>query len=76
MQWLLIPGEQRRFDPGCLVFANTDHRSPLDAVGVVLADEGGKVRALLKHLTMNAGDIVYLRDGLTTISARLGQSVS
>jgi hypothetical protein len=43
---------------------------------VVPADEGGKVRALLKHLTMNAGDIVYLRDGLTTISARLGQSVS
>jgi len=76
VQWLLIPGEQRRFDPGCLVFANTDHRSPLDAVGVVLADEGGKVRALLKHLTMNAGDIVYLRDGLTTISARLGQPVS
>jgi sarcosine oxidase subunit alpha len=72
-QWTLIPTERRRFDPGCLVFANTDHRSPLDAVGVVLADEGGMLRALLGRMAMNAGETVYIRDGLTTISARLGQ---
>lgn len=74
-QWTLIPGEPRRFDPGCLVFANTDHRSPLDAVGVVLAGQGDEIRALLGHLGMSSGDIVYIRDGLTTLAARLGRPV-
>ncbi|AEQ50819.1 FAD-dependent oxidoreductase [Pelagibacterium halotolerans] len=72
-QWTLIPGERRRFDPGCLVFANTDHRSPLDAVGVVLAGHGGEIGALLRHMSMKSGDTVYIRDGLTTVPARLGK---
>lgn len=74
-QWTLVPGGPRRFEPGCLVFANTDHRSPLDAVGVVLAGQGGEIRALLGHRSMNSGDIVYIRDGLTTLAARLERPV-
>ncbi|WP_417580477.1 FAD-dependent oxidoreductase [Pelagibacterium sp.] len=71
MQWSLDQGQTRRLDPGCLVFANTDDRSPLEAVGVVLADDGGKLRALLRNMGMSAGDTVYIRDGLTTLAARL-----
>lgn len=73
MQWTLTPAEHRRFDPGCLVFANTDNRSPLEAIGVVLADERGKVRALLGPLGMSTGDTVFIRDGLTVLAARLEQ---
>lgn len=72
-QWSLALEQSRRFDPGCLIFANTDHRSPLDAVGVVLADEAGTIRALIAESRMGQGDTVYIRDGLTTVAARLGQ---
>ncbi|WP_421950874.1 FAD-dependent oxidoreductase [Pelagibacterium sp.] len=74
-QWFLNAGQQRHFDPGCLVFANTDHRSPLDAIGVVLADEGGKIRVLLAKMAMSAGDTVYIRDGLTVLAARLERAI-
>ena len=70
-QWTLSPSEARRFDPGCLIFANTDHHAPLDAIGVVLADQSGTVRALLNAQGMKRGDMVYVRDGMKAVPARL-----
>ena len=75
VQWLVIVGQPRHFDPGCLVFANTDHRSPLEAIGVVLADEGDRLRVLLANMAMTPGATVYIRDGLTVLAARLERTV-
>ena len=70
-QWTLSPGEARRFDPGCLIFANTDHHAPLDAIGVVLAGQSGEIHALLNAQGMKRGDMVYVRDGMKAVPARL-----
>ncbi|HWJ89254.1 MAG TPA: FAD-dependent oxidoreductase [Pelagibacterium sp.] len=70
-QWSLRPAEPRRFEPGCLIFANTDHRSPLDAVGVIVHGAPGSTRALMQRPGIRVGETVYIRDGLTTTSARL-----
>src|SRR5690606_34612090 len=72
-QWTLAPGEARRFDPGCLIFANTDHHAPLDAIGVVLADQSGTLRALLDAQGMKPGDVVYVRDGMNAVPVRLAE---
>lgn len=74
-QWTLAPGEARRFDPGCLIFANTDHHAPLDAIGVVLADQSGTLRALLDAQGMKPGDVVYVRDGMNAVPVRLAETL-
>lgn len=68
----LVSDAPRRFDPGCLVFANTDHLSPLDAIGVVLSGEPGAIRALIAEGRVGKGDTIYIRDGQKTIPARFG----
>lgn len=70
-EWVLALEQQRRFDPGCLIFANTDHRSPLDAIGLVLSGEAGAIRALIAEGRMKQGDTVYIRDGQAALGARL-----
>jgi sarcosine oxidase subunit alpha len=70
-EWVLALDQQRRFDPGCPIFANTDHRSPLDAIGLVLSGEAGAIRALIAEGRMQQGDTVYIRDGQAALGARL-----
>lgn len=75
VQKTLVSDEQRRFDPGCLVFANTDHYSPLDAVGVILSGEPGALRALVAEGRISDDGTVYIRDGQKTIPARFDRSL-
>lgn len=74
-QWALHPDHPRRFEPGCLIFTNTDHRSPLQAIGVVLSGENGSVTALLAPNRLSMGETVYIRDGSAVVPARLDRAL-
>ncbi|WP_158541504.1 FAD-dependent oxidoreductase [Pelagibacterium lacus] len=72
-RWRLAAETSRRFTPGCLVFVNTDARSPLAAVGVVLAHTPAGIEALVTGEGFGAGDTLYIRDGHVAVSARLAE---
>jgi len=72
--WSLSTGSGRIFDPGCLVFANSDDRSPLSAVGVIVRqDTTERPLALMAHTGLGEGDTIFVRDGLVSVPAWLGE---
>lgn len=73
--WQLVAETGRVFDPGCLLFPNTDETDPLAAIGVILGETNGTLRALLAHRGIGSGDAIYVRDGLTCTAIRLDQKV-
>ncbi|SDG36493.1 FAD-dependent oxidoreductase [Pelagibacterium luteolum] len=71
VRWSLTLESARTFDPGCLVFLNTDERSPLAAVGVVVVGTSSAIEILATGDRLSDGDTVYVRDGLAVVPARL-----
>lgn len=67
----LVPEAARMFEPGALIFLNTDEKSPLAAIGVVLAATEKGFDALLADDGLGSEDIVYVRDGVSAFPARL-----
>lgn len=71
--WRIAAETGRMFEPGCLIFANTDDTDPFAAIGVVLGDANGAFSALMAHREMEPGDTVYVRDGLACTAVQLGK---
>lgn len=71
-RWRLKPQEARAFDPGCLIFINTDETHPRAAIGVIVSGDEKDCTALMARTEFGEGDIVYIRDGATCTPARLG----
>jgi sarcosine oxidase subunit alpha len=68
---ILRPADQRRLEPGMLVYTSSDHSDPTRAVGVVLRETPDGALALVEETLLAAGLPVSLRAGTRSISARL-----
>lgn len=75
-KWRLRPQDARVFDPGCLIFINTDETHPRAAIGAILSSGDGDCVALMARTEFGEGDIVYVRDGASCTPARLGRKRS
>lgn len=74
--WRLAAVDGRRFEPGCLIHANSDGHDPLAAVGVILgavAEGESRFFALIGKAGLSAGDMLVVRDGSGAVQARLGE---
>jgi sarcosine oxidase subunit alpha len=72
--WALTAADARSFEPGCLVFENSEQREPLKAIGVTYAPHrpgaNGGI-ALMGKIPDVAGTELYVRDAGTAVAARL-----
>ncbi|RUT30983.1 FAD-dependent oxidoreductase [Arsenicitalea aurantiaca] len=72
--WHVASDEPRDFEEGSLLYLNSDVTDPAQAVGVIIASAPGGKRgglAVIGLETAEAGGAVVLRDGSTTLPARL-----
>jgi sarcosine oxidase subunit alpha len=74
--WELTAADARSFEPGCLVFENSETADPQKAIGVTFAPHrpgaNGGV-ALMGRVPEAPGAELYVRDAGTAVSARLGE---
>lgn len=70
-QWRIEPDGVRAFEPGCLIFINTDETHPANAIGTIVSGTSTDCVALMARTEFGAGDIVYVRDGAACTPARL-----
>lgn len=74
--WALTAADARSFEPGCLIFENSEQRDPLTAIGVTYAAHrpgaNGGI-ALLGRVPEAEGVELYVRDAGTAVVARLGE---
>jgi sarcosine oxidase, subunit alpha len=73
--WTLVASVGRRFEPGCLVFANSDDTDPTSAIGVVLSIRDDVHQVLLDRKAAQNGRWVFVRDGSTSHAAPLDHRV-
>lgn len=69
--WDLSLQFERAFEPGCLIFINTDDTHPRSAIGTVVSTDTKACVALMARTEFAEGDIVYIRDGTSCTAARL-----
>jgi sarcosine oxidase, subunit alpha len=74
-KWRLMPADARAFDPGCMIFINTDETHPRAAIGAIISGDGKGCTALMARTEFGEGDIVYIRDGKACIPARLDRKL-
>ena len=72
--WALTAADARSFEPGCLIFENSEQSDPLKAIGVTYAPHrpgaNGGI-ALMGRVPEAAGAELYVRDAGTAVAARL-----
>lgn len=74
-RWSFVPEGGRAFEPGCLIFINTDETHPGNAIGAIVSGAETECIALMARTEFGVGDIVYVRDGATATPARLRRKV-
>lgn len=74
-KWRISLNAPRAFDPGCLIFINTDETHPRAAIGVILNTHEHEGVALMARTEFGDGDTVYIRDGASCAPARLGKKL-
>lgn len=72
--WTLTAADARSFEPGCLIFENSETSDPLSALGVTYAPprpgaNGGI--AIMGKVPEAAGAELYVRDAGTAVASRL-----
>jgi sarcosine oxidase subunit alpha len=70
-----MPADARAFDPGCMIFINTDETHPRAAIGAIISGDCKGCTALMARTEFGEGDIVYIRDGKACIPARLDRKL-
>jgi len=72
--WEITAADARSFEPGCLIFENSEQRDPLQAIGVTYAPHrpgaNGGI-ALIGKVPETAATELYVRDAGTAVAARL-----
>lgn len=71
---VVTPNDGRRFEPGCMVFPNTDTSDPLAAVGVVtgpVPDGTTGARALVSRAVVASGISLFVRDTSGAIAVKV-----
>lgn len=72
--WTIAAADARIFEPGCLVFENSETSDPLKAIGVTYAPPKAGANggiAMLARAPEAAGAELYVRDAGTAVAARL-----
>lgn len=72
--WTITAADARSFEPGCLVFENSETSDPLKAIGVTFAPHRAGANggiALLRSGPDAVGTELYVRDAGTAVAARL-----
>jgi sarcosine oxidase subunit alpha len=74
-RWIVSCGEDRRLDPGCLLYVNSDQTDPRYAMGVVLASGPGtgEAVALIGKINASEGEGATVRDLGRPIPIRLSR---
>ena len=74
-RWIVSCGEDRRLDPGCLIYVNSDQTDPRYAMGVVLAPGPGpgEAVALIGKINASEGEGATVRDLGRPIPIRLSR---
>jgi sarcosine oxidase subunit alpha len=75
VRWIVSCGEDRRLDPGCLVYVNSDQANPRYAIGVIIAPGStpGEAIALIGKINAQPGEGATVRDLGRPIPIRLSR---
>lgn len=67
----IIPSEQRRFEPGTLIYDSADKKNPMQAIGVVLRPHGNAAMAIVARQAASNCFTVNLRDHSQAFPAKV-----
>jgi sarcosine oxidase subunit alpha len=75
--WTIHAEDSRAFDPGCLIYVNSDSTDPRHAVGVVVgkAPTGIGQLALIGRTPLASGNRLVVKDVSSTASVYLGEII-
>jgi sarcosine oxidase subunit alpha len=75
---VLMPSDDRSFEPGCLIYPNSDAGDPLVAVGVVLGPAPGAAvgaRALVARAVIAEGISLFVRDTSGAVAVKVSEKL-
>lgn len=75
---VLLPSDERSFEPGALIYPNSDTGDPLVAVGVVLGPAPGAAagaRALVARAVIAEGIALFVRDTSGAVAAKVSEKL-
>jgi sarcosine oxidase subunit alpha len=73
-----MPSDDRSFEPGCLIYPNSDAGDPLVAVGVVLGPAPGAAvgaRALVARAVIAEGISLFVRDTSGAVAVKVSEKL-
>ena len=72
--WALTAADARSFEPGCLIFENSEASDPLKAIGVIFAPHRpGADGGIAIMATVPEAPALYVRDAGTAVASRLAE---
>lgn len=75
---VLLPGDQRNLEPGCLIYPSSDLGDPLVAVGVVLGQPPGVAigaRAVVARAVVAEGIALFVRDTSGPVAVQISEKL-